>query len=834
MIRVSNFLGVDKKNENQQGTLPAALNADFGNPIGRIRKRPGLYKIAELSGEQGINGQFTYKHDEGEIALFAYDNKVYKLTPETKSISVDFSKGEYYGCFLYDGERLVSEGEIEEIYIYEAAQEPIAIYSSYSAGQTFKIQRNYVTKISVYSERPAGGGLAAWMRLLDKNNEWQIAYSDIEAGWVEFDFGMVEIDKNNGMFEVATGSTTPVFLDMSRINPYTDGYAYLRTSFGAEPIMQAGCDLKCKINTHYGLNSYWVSEVYDLGSTPGSISIEFGDEYGVKKYVRVSSDKTTWGEWVEIGDVIPKARYIQLKVVSALTDINEQWYLESATIEYETGGTYPNKIKDLDGTAKQKVRFDTWRGKCYFCDGNKNYVYDGENIRTLGIEPPTQAPTVTATGEGDFSGKYKYKITFVNTDGHESNPSPASEAVTASNNSKFELSGIPTKEGHKRRIYRTKKDIDVYYYINEIDEDDTTYEDTKADDLLVLEMEEDNDIPPAGKILCFHKNYLFIVPADDDTKLRYCKVTNPDASPKNFYKQLPGKISSIKSYSDQLIVSGELFTVAYSGNIFHTTLDDTVQREISNTGALSHEGVVECLMSGVGVVLVMPTVEGYKYLTPGLHEFSLIQRPFSYEVNEYFERCIKAGLAGNICAVEHENVLYIALTYYDETETEKTKNNYILPYSLLTKKWYDLWDIPASGFQKLKGQLLCGSSMEGIIYEMLRGNDDAGKDISFMADIPVNLGHRMKFRKMRLVVGKESVTDTLTVKHQVDTSSKTTQTTPGPVSEWNPDILGHFGMVTMKSKVMYPKLKTGNYYIARVEDKSKSPFSIYAIEVEEG
>ena len=159
MIRVSNFLGVDKKNENQQGTLPAALNADFGNPIGRIRKRPGLYKIAELSGEQGINGQFTYKHDEGEIALFAYDNKVYKLTPETKSISVDFSKGEYYGCFLYDDERLVSEGEIKEIYIYEAAQEPIAIYSSYSAGQTFKIQRNYVTKISVYSEAPAGGGL---------------------------------------------------------------------------------------------------------------------------------------------------------------------------------------------------------------------------------------------------------------------------------------------------------------------------------------------------------------------------------------------------------------------------------------------------------------------------------------------------------------------------------------------------------------------------------------------------------------------------------------------------------------------------------------------------
>ena len=818
MIKVDGFTGVDKKNENVRGLLPNALNADFGNPIGRAKKRDGLYKLFNSIGTGKINGQFTYKHPDGDIPLFAHGTKLYKLTGTAGTIQSNFTTGTHINTIV-EANVLKNELEVEEV--SQTQQNGSMDIFKKGIKQTFSISRRYITAISLYV---AGYDSGATLSVKVGNTTKTVSLS--ATGWLKIVFDNPVLASN--VFEISSNKSVTVYTNS--LNPYIYGEMYIVNT------KQPTTDLAFKIHTHSGLTASWISQSYDLYNTPIQNKITYTKTTpsgtSVKFYSRGSNDNEKWGEWQETIEELPFTRFIQIKIEGNSGNFINQWSVSEFKISYTSGYTKPTEI--TSGLSGNRVVFDEWRGRCYFCDGTKNHVYDGTKVRTLGLELPSAAPTVAASGTGDFTGKYRFKVTFVNEDGNESNPSPASSEVTASSNKQFDLTAIPVKTGYKRRIYRTKKDIGVYYYVAEIDDEATAYTDTKADDLLTLEMIEDNFIPKAGNIICFHKNYMFIVPAEDETKLRYCKVINPDASPTTFYKQLPGKINSVKSYSDQLIVSGELFTVAYSGSIFHTTLDNTIQREISNVGALSHEGVVECLMANVGVVLVMPTREGYKYLTPGLHEFSLLQRPFSYEVNEYFERCIKAGLAGNIVAIEHENILYIALTYYEESQLKVTKNNYILPYNLLTKKWYDLWSIPASGFQKIEGMLFCGDPENGIIYEMLKGSDDAGTDIHFIIDVPVNAGDRVKFRKMRLVVGNDSVTDTLFIKHQVDTSSKTTQTQPGPVSEWNADITGHYGMVTMKSKIMYPKLKTGNYYIARIEDNSKNPFSIYGIEVEEG
>jgi len=820
MITVSGFLGIDKKNEKVPGMLPNARNVDFGNPIGRATKRGGLYQLIDSLGSGGIKGQFTYKHPDGDIALIAHGDKLYKLIGTDGVINSDFNTGTHDNTIV-DAGVLKNQLEIEEI-TQTAQTDILEITEGITVKQTFKVDKKYITAIGLNVESFTPGA-----SLTIKIGNTSKAVEITQTGWNKIIFDTPVESSDINTLEITSDVSVNIYIN--NVNPYLDGEVYINDT------KYPGTDLAFKVYTHDGPNSSWTSPVYDLRNTPTAniITIVKNVPAGasVKIKVRGSSNNSDWGIWQETTEKLPMIRFIQIMIEGDAGDFATQWSVTSFTISYTSG--YTNPVEILSGLSGNKVRFAEWQEKCYFCDGVKNYVYDGINIRELGVNPPDTAPTVSASGSGSFNGKYKYKITFVNSEQHESNSSPASNEVNASSNAQFDLTDIPVKTGHKRRIYRTKADIDVYYYVTELNEIDTTYTDTRPDDLLTLEMEEDNDKPLAGDIIEFHKNYMFIIPHNDNTKLYYSKVGNPDAMPSLFYKQLPGKTNTIKSYSDQLVASGELFTVAFSGSIFHNTaIDDTVQRKISNVGALSHEGVVECLMADVGVVLVMPTREGYKYLTPGLHEFSLLQRPFSYEVNDYFERCITAGKAGNIQAIEHENVLYIALTYYEEGEIPIEENNIILPFNLLTKKWYDRWDIPAAGFNKIGGMLFVGDPYNGIVYEMLKGSDDAGKPIHYIVDIPVYVEQKTKFRRMRLVVGKNSVTDTLQVHHQVNTSDKTTITMPGPVSDWNPDILGHYNNPVMKSKRMYPKLKNGSFYVARIEDNSKNPFSVFGIEIE--
>ena len=58
----------------------------------------------------------------------------------------------------------------------------------------------------------------------------------------------------------------------------------------------------------------------------------------------------------------------------------------------------------------------------------------------LGVFPPTTKPTVTATGGSAASESRTYVYTFVNEDGHESAPSPASDVVTAPSDATWDVS----------------------------------------------------------------------------------------------------------------------------------------------------------------------------------------------------------------------------------------------------------------------------------------------------------------------------------------------------------------------------------------------------------
>ncbi len=134
----------------------------------------------------------------------------------------------------------------------------------------------------------------------------------------------------------------------------------------------------------------------------------------------------------------------------------------------------------------------------------------------LGITAPSTAATVAAGAGTGLTGVYKYKVTFLNSDAHESNPSPV--ATTASLvNKDVAMTALPLSTDPqvvKRRIYRTKAGLEVFYELKDInDNHTTTYTDSAADSTLV-ESETlliDQDVPPAAIDAVEHLSILFLL-----------------------------------------------------------------------------------------------------------------------------------------------------------------------------------------------------------------------------------------------------------------------------------------------------------------------------------
>lgn len=132
----------------------------------------------------------------------------------------------------------------------------------------------------------------------------------------------------------------------------------------------------------------------------------------------------------------------------------------------------------------------------------KAYYDPTATFRKWGINKPSSAPTVSASGGGGLTGDYLYAITFVNSvTGHESSISPISSSVTASGNS-VALSSIPVStdpQVNKRNIYRTTTGGAILFLLATInDNSTTTYTDNTGDaDLLTDEAPLYNN-PPAN------------------------------------------------------------------------------------------------------------------------------------------------------------------------------------------------------------------------------------------------------------------------------------------------------------------------------------------------
>jgi hypothetical protein len=113
---------------------------------------------------------------------------------------------------------------------------------------------------------------------------------------------------------------------------------------------------------------------------------------------------------------------------------------------------------------------------------------ESEKVYNAVVIPATN-PVVAVSGSGSLTGTYKCKVTFVDADGAESQPNSGIVTVTADSDGQLDWSAIPVRDGCTRKLYRTKADGSIYYYLAAISDDSTTtYTDTKADSSLTVPM----------------------------------------------------------------------------------------------------------------------------------------------------------------------------------------------------------------------------------------------------------------------------------------------------------------------------------------------------------
>ena len=157
----------------------------------------------------------------------------------------------------------------------------------------------------------------------------------------------------------------------------------------------------------------------------------------------------------------------------------------------------------LSGLTAGMVDSVQMNDQLFFLNGTDRKRYDGINFFPWGVAAPATAPSVAAGSSGSLSGKYYYKVVFVDSKGALSNPSPASASISITSK-KVNLSSIPVgaagTDVAKRQIFRTMANqTDYYYYVTVIEDNTTTtYTDDVLDTALGSKIETDNDVCPQG------------------------------------------------------------------------------------------------------------------------------------------------------------------------------------------------------------------------------------------------------------------------------------------------------------------------------------------------
>lgn len=448
-----------------------------------------------------------------------------------------------------------------------------------------------------------------------------------------------------------------------------------------------------------------------------------------------------------------------------ITSLNpSEKYTVVAFAENSTGIGYGSPI-DVGGYVFSEgadTYFENFFNKCYIVNGVDDVMsYNGDIIASVGIKPPETAPTGTTDGsDGKLNeGKYRFKYTFVDSSGYESNPSPQSDEIDVGADEHVglvvEVSNDPKVV--KRNIYRTQLGGGIYYYDGEIaDNSTTTYVSTKGDMELGSLAPKHNTPPPKGcQLIAKKRNKLFLANKDE-----LCVSYTADVEyfpPAWFIK------TGIRQIITSLTEQYDTLPVLTENSIERLIGTDEDNFELSNTwsrdGCIATRSVVIC--DGLLVYLSCSGIYYYDGTSVNLVSKSL---------TKYLTKNINKNFIQKASAC-YQNKLY--LLSYPKGNSEF--NNETIYIDFINKvsgvysngfSCYSKWDRLGDA-----GRLFAGSGEDGSVYELDIGYFD-DKQIIICSDeteyIDFGMPERWKQFYHIYVKVENSDGETLKVEYSLD------------------------------------------------------------------
>lgn len=367
------------------------------------------------------------------------------------------------------------------------------------------------------------------------------------------------------------------------------------------------------------------------------------------------------------------------------------------------------------------------------------YKYNGTDFTRHGVYPPSTMSVTNFTGAaGSLSGGYQYKITYVNSQSVEGNPSTASTTFTVTNQ-QISMTCLPIAPQSwgvaSRRIYRTVTSGSTFMRVATINDNiTTTYLDNTADTALGVTVPTNAGVPPVFTAICYHQRRLFMISTDN--LIWYTDLDEPyTVGALNFIPigdQSTDFPVGLSVYDNTLVVTCKkniwlVHMATTSPTDWNVIKAKSSYSSKSPFGAfeynnkLAFPAVQNDKLVGVAALLgdsVDPSSSLLTVASVGSELKSERIEPDMFDVQEAY--------LGNISSIVYKNKAYITLT----KSTGTTVNNrvYVFDFSIsnLSKNQKEAWapwtGLNAAQFTIYGGSLYYGTSLStGFIHKQSPG-----------------------------------------------------------------------------------------------------------------
>jgi len=457
----------------------------------------------------------------------------------------------------------------------------------------------------------------------------------------------------------------------------------------------------------------------------------------------------SFDEW---GNLVKRAGYVKYNTAELTEKLKitglHRFYKQTESSKY-TLAVSGTKLYDLTDatdhlgtpikeslTTGAETFFIDFVDRCLIANGKENLLKtDGTNVYLVGITAPT-APSGVAASSGSLSaGDYMFKVTYVDADGNESNPSVASSAVTVTAGQKVTLT-IPVYSGSdysiaKRNIYRTLAGGASYYYDGQVaDNSTTTFSSTQSDATLVTQNslenyhEENHNAPPNAPSLLAKRGGRI-----------YLAVGNKLYFSKRYYEYFP---------ADFWIAVGNMRNITGIINQCHTlqvSTKNSVERLLGTSAQIESSDYFQFKdsYSSKGVYATRSLVDCDNYIVllhkDGLYIVNIDQvKELNVVLNKYLKANINQAHIDKSCACFYDGKCILSYPKGESTVPSETV------YYDFKDSTYGIFDFAFNVYsvwgQSGEDSLKAGSTTIGRVYDILSGLDDDGEAIEAYDTLP--------------------------------------------------------------------------------------------------